>query len=388
MDAMGRTANLLNRLHPLPSPPAPRPIGLKGGVARALAPVLTRLPDATTLPDRSRDGYYRVSHFAALARGYARAPLPEYPSPPARLERTEAGEGRPAVSVVVPFRGDEAEARAMLDRMGVLALAEDDELLVADNSDDGIVARVAPEGVITVPARGERSPAFARNRAVERARGDWLLLLDADCRPPPDLIDRYFVEAIDDRCAALAGAVVGAAEQQALAARYARSREYLRQDANLRDPHGPRAALANLLVRRAAWEEVGGLTEGIRCAEDTEFCWRLLGTGWTLAYRDQALVEHLHRVSLRDLAVQNARYVAGAAWLNRHIPGSYPREPTASRLARCAAGVIVWTATARFERALFKAIDALVIVSERIGWHMDNRPREPASGSESPREGP
>jgi GT2 family glycosyltransferase len=188
-----------------------------------------------------------------------------------------------------------------------------------------------------------------------------------------DLVDRYFSQPIGNRCAGIAGAIVGAAEQRALAARYARSREYLRQDANLRDPRGPRAALANLLVRRSAWEEVGGLSEGIRCAEDTDFCWRLVRAGWSLEYREEALVEHLHRERLWELLVQNARYVAGAAWLNRRYPGSYPREPAAGKLVRCAAGIAAWTATARFERALFKAIDALVIAAEMVGWLMSNR---------------
>ena len=384
METMGRTANLLNRLHSRRRPsPAPRPTGPKGAAGRILAPTLTRLPDPARLPASARDAFYRAAHFAALARGYGGAPLPVYPRLPDRLEPASPPGERPAVSVVVPFRGGPDEARRVLERIGAIALSEKDELLVADNTDGQVVAQAANGlPVTTVPATGEHSPAFARNRAAERARGEWLLFVDADCRPPPDLIERYFAEPIGPRCAALAGTVVGAAEQTALAARYAGSREYLRQDANLRDPHGPRAALANLLVRRSAWEEVGGLTEGVRCAEDTDLCWRLLDADWELGYREQALVEHLHRESLREVAVQNARYVAGAAWLNRRYPGAYPREKTAARLLRCAGGILAWTATARFERALFKAIDALVIASESVGWHMDNSAaRGPASGS-------
>ena len=384
METMGRTANLLNRLHSRRQPPpAPRPSGLKGATARMLAPALTRLPDPPGVPPSIRHGLYRAAHLAALARGYGGAPLPTYPGLPDHLERGAPPSERPPVSVIIPFHGDPAEAREVLARVGAVTLSEDDELIVADNTDEQVVIQAA-DGLrpTVVAAVGEHSPAFARNRAAERARCEWLLFVDADCRPAPDLIDRYFADPVASRCGALAGAVVGAAEQTELAARYARSREYLRQDVSLRDPHGARAALANLMVRRSAWEEVGGLTEGIRCAEDTDLCWRLVAAGWELGYREQALVEHLHRDQLRDVAIQNARYSAGAAWLNRRYPGAYPREKSAARLARCAAGILVWTATARFERALFKAIDALVIASERVGWHMDNSAATgPASGS-------
>jgi len=90
---------------------------------------------------------------------------------------------------------------------------------------------------------------------------------------------------------------------------------------------------ANLLVRRRAFEQVGGFYEGLRAAEDTDFSWRLQEAGWRLALRAQARVEHRYRATLGELRRQWRGYAAGRAWLARRYRGFRP-EPAASRAVR------------------------------------------------------
>ena len=125
----------------------------------------------------------------------------------------------------------------------------------------------------------------------------------------------------------------------------------------------PIGVTANLLVRRNAWEVVGGFQEGIRSHGDSEFCWRVQDAGWRLVHVEDAPVEHAHRETLRALFRQRARYGAGAAWLNRHRPRSCPTPRPIRGLARCAGGVIVSGVTLQFERAAFTAIDAVTIIA-------------------------
>ncbi len=131
---------------------------------------------------------------------------------------------------------------------------------------------------------------------------------------------------------------------------------------------------ANLLVRRAAWASVGGFHEGIRSGGDTEFSWRLQDAGWTLAYRPDAVVEHWHRDSIRKLFRQGARYGAGRAWVMRRYPGSLPRPPLLRPVARALAGIAVWTLSGRFERAVFKALDAVFVTGEWYAFRLSNTP--------------
>src|SRR5437763_16865534 len=96
---------------------------------------------------------------------------------------------RPRVSVIVPFYGDATAAAETMTALRALALRDGDELLVADNTEDGVLAAGHPQGFAT---NAKRQPYSARNEAAARATGDWLLFTDADCRPRADLLDAYF----------------------------------------------------------------------------------------------------------------------------------------------------------------------------------------------------
>ncbi len=241
---------------------------------------------------------------------------------------------RPAVSVVMPFAGDLAAARAALQTLSELQIGPSDELIVADNS--GVLGTV--DGIRVVRAAAEHSPAHARNVGAEHAQCDWILFLDADCRAPGRLIDAYFRRPIEAGVGAVAGEVAPVGDGDTLAARYGAARSFLGQAAHLAHPYLPRAAAANLLVRRVAFEQLGGFYEGVRAAEDTDFSWRLQRAGWRLELRPEACVEHRYRTTVPGLTRQWRGYAAGRAWLGRRYEGFAP-EPAARR-----AGARAWLA--------------------------------------------
>jgi hypothetical protein len=326
---------------------------------------------------------------------------------------------RPSVSVVMPFAGSRDEAWAAVEALGRLRLLDGDELLLADNAGvlagtgDGPLEVRAATGVSVAiaGARRERSPAHARNAGAAAAgeHTEWLLFLDADTVAPPELLDRYFAEPIADDVGAVAGGIVAAplGPSAGIAARYGAHKNFLDAGAHLAHPFMPRAAAANLLVRRVAFDAVGGFFEGLRAAEDTDFSWRLQRAGWTLAGRPSAAVQHQYRDSVPALRRQWRGYAAGRAWLGRRYDGFAPqpallraagkwmgRAPNRASAAHVAPPgppqqrndrhleAIPQSATDRLQ---FAALDALLGVDELIGFALSNRPPSTDPGDLSAR---
>lgn len=279
---------------------------------------------------------------------------------------------RPSVSVVVPFGGGPTvpvrDALRRIDARG------GDELIVADNSGGaaaglGDVARI-------VPAPGERSSYHARNAGAAASRGEWILFIDADCAPSPGLLDAYFEAPIPEPVGAVAGEISGDPGQDSLAARYARDRRVLSQTDGLYGRGRTVAATGNLMVRRVAFEELGGFVEGIRSGGDVDFCLRLQNAGWDLEFRPGALVLHRHRDSVPALLATFARYGAGSSWLRSRYPGIGGRWPLSPReLARVGADAARLTLRGDREQAAFRVIDGLGLVAHNVGYRASNRPQ-------------
>jgi GT2 family glycosyltransferase len=296
---------------------------------------------------------------------------------------------RPPVSVVVPFAGTAADAEAVITMLRGLDTRTDDELILADNSG---TAPSAAGRVRIVRAAGEASASHSRNVGAGAVMNDWILFLDADVIAPPDLLDRFFFRPIDERVGAMTGDIAGIPDARTLAARYGTARNFLGQRSHVNHPLRPRASSANLLVRRQAFEQVGGYTEGIWAAEDTDFTWRLQAAGWTLAFNERAVVQHAYRRTLRELGRQWRGYAAGARWLSERYPDFKP-DPGLNRglrliLKRFGIGEgVAFRADGRSapesarlgrrDRLQFLFVQVYLAIEEQIGLRMSNEVKPP-----------
>jgi GT2 family glycosyltransferase len=191
------------------------------------------------------------------------------------------------VSVIVPFAGSDAQLARLLGDLDQLAFGEDDEVIVADNrgASTGTSAHADPRILV---ARGIRSPGFARNQAARRARGTWLVFIDADTTPSASLLDDYFDPRPDSSTGILAGAITDLAERPTLAARHSAARGHMSQRTTLGRPGSPYAQTANCAVLRSAFDAVAGFEQTARAGEDADLCFRLAQAGWKLEPRTGA----------------------------------------------------------------------------------------------------
>lgn len=116
----------------------------------------------------------------------------EHPAEDRAPDEDRAAAG-PLVSIVIPARNEAADIEATLE--ACLAIDhEPKEIIVADDSTDEtpeVVARYADRGVrLLHRERNTNGCCGARNAGMRSARGEILVLMNADDRPRPDFLKR------------------------------------------------------------------------------------------------------------------------------------------------------------------------------------------------------
>lgn len=208
-----------------------------------------------------------------------------------------------AVSVVVPNR----DGAGLVGRCVAAALAAGaaEVIVVDDGSVDESPAEAASAGARVLQSAG-RGFSSAVNTGVASAAGELLLVLNSDCFLAPDALD-LLAETVtaDPRLGACGAALVdehgGATRSHGHELTLALA---LRAAVSWTPPPPPDAGagvqpvsflpLACVLVRRIAWQGVGGLDDRyVFYFEDHDVSWRLRAAGWGLAVRWDARAVHV-----------------------------------------------------------------------------------------------
>ncbi len=292
---------------------------------------------------------------------------------------------RPTVDVVVPFRGEPARLEELRGRLVGLRLGAGDSIVVVDNEPTREFSERARDAVVPVVRATERAtPGYARNRGAALGKAEWLVFIDADTSPSPDLLDAYFDPPPRTDTALLGGGVLDEAVPAGAgaAARYQYLRGAMSQQDTYRHGRWGYPKTANAACRRAAFEAVGGFAAGIRAGEDADLAYRLRNGGWGVERRDAATVVHRSRQTARDFLLQKLLHGAGGAWLERSYPGSHPSRRTAGLawwgMRAVAAGLAAAVWERDRDRAVWAVFDPLDLIVWELGRALPNERPVPA----------
>ena len=208
-------------------------------------------------------------------------------------------------------------------------------IVVDDGSTDASPAEAEAAGATVVPSAG-RGFAQAVNTGAARAGGDALLILNSDCFLAPDAIAAMTGALAADPRIAVAAAALTETDGTPSKSDFPGATPWLAiRTALSLTPVIPRhtgagvedvdaVPLACALVRRTAWDELGGLDERFFFYfEDHDLCRRLHASGWRIVVAWQARATHLVGGSSRQRDEQRwflqfAR--SRAIYLRKHFP--------------------------------------------------------------------
>lgn len=261
----------------------------------------------------------------------------------------------PPVTVAMAVWNEEATLAPQLDALAGQHYPGWWELVIADDdsTDDsmrivaGFADRIPALRVIAAGGRPEgdrpmvRNEAHPKNQAVDSARGEIVLLCDADDVVQPGWI-QALVEALS-HCDIAGGVTDHEAVNPPLVNQWysspiARRRGRVHAAPNLGVSGG------NMAVRRQLWDAMGGWDETLVSA-DVDFVRRAEAAGCSVGPAPGALVFVRRRSSLRAAVNQAYRRGVGAAQLRELRPDQPPRALDRRGLIRNAAFVVVaWPA--------------------------------------------
>jgi glycosyltransferase involved in cell wall biosynthesis len=193
-----------------------------------------------------------------------------------------------AASVIVPAMNAAATLPRTLEALAAQDVDGEYEVIVVDDGSDDDTAELAENapGPVSVLRTSRQGPGAARNHGAASARADVLAFTDADCFPAAGWL-REGLAAIE-----AADLVQGAVRADPGARRGPFDRTlWVTYDSGLYQT-------ANLFVRRAAYERVGGFEDWMRpdssshFGEDVLFAWRVRRAGARAAFCEPALVHH------------------------------------------------------------------------------------------------
>jgi mycofactocin system glycosyltransferase len=244
---------------------------------------------------------------------------------------TENADCYPSVTIIIPTRNRKESLVECLDSVFLQEYPRGkfDVIVVDDGSEDGTsdLAGSYPED--TYACRFFLNPKFrgqsyCRNLGAKHAKGEILAFLDSDC-----VAARFWLKTVVPcfrwKLVGAAGGFVDGYFDNSPLDRYEKvcsplnMGKYMLLGANDRSLFY--IPTCNMLVRKDAFADTGGLRESLYLGEDVDFCWRLRQTGWHVIYVPDGPVFHKHRNKLTKMLRRRAEYGASEAILCSLHPG-------------------------------------------------------------------
>lgn len=231
-------------------------------------------------------------------------------------------------SFIIPVFNRPDEVDELLESLTHQTLRDFEVVVVEDGSDvpcRDVVERYADRLQVHYYAKPNAGPGQTRNYGVERAKGDYVLILDSDVVLPEGYLQAVDHELAATPCDAFGGPDRAHASFSKMqkAINYAMTSFFttggIRGGKKKMDKFYPRSF--NMGVRRAVYHELGGFS-AMRFGEDIDFSTRLIRSGHVSRLFQSAWVWHKRRTDLRKFFKQVHNSGIARIHLTKRHPGT------------------------------------------------------------------
>lgn len=231
-------------------------------------------------------------------------------------------------SVVIPTYNRGTALRNCLDALARQQYPRDDFEVIVVN-DGGSECLTELEQLFqdrlncTVLHQPRSGPATARNYGAHRARGNYLVFTDDDCRPAPDWLTSLEQSLSMNPDSLVGGRVSNALEERQCSAASQQLLDFL-YAFYTRDGRPRFFASNNFALSKCGFQDLGGFDESfpLAAAEDRDFCARWSHEGQSMVYTPAAVVHHFHSLTICGFVRQHFHYGRGAYLLHRRCASS------------------------------------------------------------------
>ena len=231
-------------------------------------------------------------------------------------------------SFIIPVFNRPDEVDELLESLTHQTLRDFEVVVVEDGSDvpcRDVVERYADRLQVHYYVKPNSGPGQTRNYGVERAEGDYVLILDSDVVLPEGYLQAVDHELAATPCDAFGGPDRAHASFSKMqkAINYAMTSFFttggIRGGKKKMDKFYPRSF--NMGVRRAVYHELGGFS-AMRFGEDIDFSTRLIRSGHVSRLFQSAWVWHKRRTDLRKFFKQVHNSGIARIHLTKRHPGT------------------------------------------------------------------
>jgi cellulose synthase/poly-beta-1,6-N-acetylglucosamine synthase-like glycosyltransferase len=259
---------------------------------------------------------------------------------------------KPLVSIIVPVRNAERTLEQTFEYLFKVQYPHDKlEIIIADGGSSDSTVQVIKSWQVKYPfitlveVPNCPSPGFARNKAIVKAKGDYLLFTDGDCAPEPDWIEQLLLPFSKDESIGGVGGEIHTlrTDKENITESYCeqvgflsvRGRFSIKEEglmpkltdfspSQVSAHRAPFFATANVIFSKKAIEKAGAFFWDHPTGEDVDFSIQIQKAGFKLYYAPKAIVNHMHRVDMKSFNKQWFGYGKGHSYLvEKHATSTF-----------------------------------------------------------------